>query len=274
MSDSEFVLISSGKNTNLSKSLEYGIMQTNMWNMEEFDGNVKMILNGKALNFNIKINDARCKQDTIFGYPEVAVGKNLMNQDFKGDKEFKISFPARVIDIMNNAIKLSTEFSIINFEPCDLPFNLSYDFWIKDPSSFDMPGEEDYEIMIWLFRNTQKPIGSRTGIEKLRCIMDGKEENVEFSVWVGRGAKWKTITFIMENSNKIKSQSISIFMGDFFKISTKYVENTFLKKSVMGIEFGTEFGNPSKIRTNLEIKLSRLMISINSEDIDLLEYRC
>ncbi|MGP6239256.1 GH12 family glycosyl hydrolase domain-containing protein [Cuniculiplasma sp. SKW4] len=252
----EHILIEAkGREINCSFPTEYGLIQSNMWNLEEMDGFVIISEDEKSLNFNIEIKSGKIKKKTIFGYPEVCVGNNLLGQKFNEKSDIKFQFPVKLKDILEKNINLLTKFSIEDYAPSDLPFNISYDFWIKKDMDIRMPNSEEYEIMIWVFKNKQRPIGEKMGNTSIQCKIEGNYEECKFDLWYGSASQWKTITFTVDESSSMSGKRMEIPISQFLLESLKYMNKDSGEMYLMGLELGSEFGNPEHTYTKLQWKL-------------------
>ncbi len=261
-----------GIKLNQSEKLKYSIIQTNAWNATGIKGVINLSKKGSELLSSININDIELKQRTIFAYPEVALGCNLMGDRFNDDLKKIIDFPIDLDEVIKLNIKLGTAFEIISHEPNELPFNVSYDFWIRrDINKHDHPEEHDCEIMIWLFRNEQKPIGIYSGDVVLKCKINGRDDYVKFSQWVGKGARWLTISYIIDPEWQKEKCNIEIPLSNFLAHSRDKMDQPMEKKYLMGIELGSEFGNPDMKKMKLEWKLSSYELFFKEGVFNLLE---
>ena len=264
---------SEGEIKHASFPVKYGIIQTNMWNTNKIYGNVQIFFGRDFMRTKIEIKDVDLKQMTIFGYPEYAIGYNLMSSAFNPAATKLIHFPMTIEKFIGMDLKLYTKFSIKSFHPSELPFNISYDFWIRhDKEKKDHPEESDYEIMIWLYRQIQSPIGKIHGYTDIYCKVNGKTEILKFSIWIGRGARWLTISFVMESEKQSKDSDIEIPVSKFMELSKKYMENPDGDQWIMGIELGSEFGDKDHLKMGLDWILERYEIRDRLK-VDLLDFK-
>ena len=260
------------KDTNVVDKLKYAVIQTNVWNATQIDGFIEVSSEMDKMDTHVKVNDIELKQRTIFAYPEIAIGNNLMNDPFNKSLTEIVSFPIKLETAIKYEIKLRSQFSINLFKPSNLPFNISYDFWIrKNINSHEHPEENDAEIMIWLYRNEQKPIGTYSGDIKVDCLVNGKEQNIKFSQWVGRGNRWLTISYIIDPVDQNEENDIEISLSKFL---AAYLNKIDEKKEIyylLGIELGSEFGNPDEKRMELSWTLGLYKMKFNGSSFDLLK---
>ena len=261
-----------GTKLNQTDTLKYCIIQTNVWNATSINGVINLSLKDSELFSSINIKDIELKQRTIFAYPEVALGCNLMDDRFNDDLKKIIDFPIELDEALKLNIKLKTAFQIISHEPPELPFNVSYDFWIRrDINKHDHPEEHDCEIMIWLYRNEQKPIGKYTGDVVLKCKINGSEEDIKFSQWIGRGGRWLTISYIIDPMWQKEKIDLEIPLSSFLVESRDKMDQPMEKKYLMGMELGSEFGNPGAKKMKLKWKLSSYELIYKEGVFNLLE---
>ncbi|MHB1440652.1 MAG: GH12 family glycosyl hydrolase domain-containing protein [Cuniculiplasma sp.] len=274
MGEQDFILKSEGEITQVSLPVKYGIIQTNMWNVRKIDGTVQILLGRNYMETKIEIESVDLKQKTIFGYPEYAIGHNLMVSPFNPKSIQLISFPLTVEKFIKRDLKLYTKFSTKRFYPSTLPFNISYDFWIRqNKENNDLPGESDCEIMIWLYRHIQYPIGKNEGYVYIDCRVNGKVERFKFFIWIGRGAKWLTISFVMDPEKQKQEISMEIPVSQFMEVSKKLMENSIEEQYIMGIELGSEFGDTDNLKMGLDWVLEEYGMREHSRKVNLLELK-
>ncbi len=256
---------------NSYKEMKYGAIQTNMWNCGSIKGEVSIELFKNEMLTEINLVDASIKQRTIFGYPEIALGLNLMGQHFNENAVKTLEFPMKLSDLMSKDVKMTSEFQIEKVAREDIPFNISYDFWIKnDPLINEVPDKEDCEIMIWLYHSKQHPIGIVVDRIDLECNLNGKKAQIPVDIWKGRGARWLTISLLFDRKLVPNNAEISFELRDVFRIAQSFMENQELGQFLMGVELGTEFGDPDSRETSLAWKLKKYLIETEGKEYNIL----
>ena len=275
MEDNNTIIEANGREINCSFPIKYGLIQSNMWNLDEMDGYLNISKIQDSLNFNVKIDKAKPKKRTIFGYPEICVGNNLMGQRFNERSDINGKFPSNLKDLLERDVRLLTNFSIDQFAPLTLPFNISYDFWIRRELKLRMPDQDEYEIMIWMHKNKQKPIGEKKNSITIPCKIEGEYQEFNFDVWYGSAAQWKTITFTTEEDNPFVGMRTEISINEFFRESMKHMgreRKDYDELYLMGLELGSEFGDPDKIIAELIWTLKEYKLIYEKETLNLLEF--
>ncbi|MCL5665578.1 MAG: hypothetical protein M1315_01925 [Candidatus Thermoplasmatota archaeon] len=236
------------------KPMMYGSVCTNLWNLNSATGSVEIFGNrNECISFRIDLNDIQLKRNTITGYPEICYGSSLVSKPFNPSGTGCFSFPVSLLSLMDQKAEIVISYEIRQYFPSVLPFNLSLDIWIlSDPREGKMPGDNDLELMIWIYRHIQTPIGKMERKLLSSADIDGTKRDVEWSVWSGKGNEWKTVSYIIDESFQREKNRVRIdlnaFLGDLHADEHKYM--------VMGVEFGSEFGSPDlpgqKLQWNLK----------------------
>ncbi len=272
MTDRKIKIWSSGNNLNSYSTIKYGAIQTNMWNCNSINGEVSIELDNNVLITDVNLTDADIKQRTIFGYPEITLGLSLMGQSFNKTAKKTLDFPMKLSSLINENIKMVTDFQIDDSSKNELIFNISYDFWIKrDPLIRNRPESDDCEIMIWIYHSKQRPIGVIVDRFNLDCNLNGKKTQIPVDIWKGRGARWLTISFLFDRDMVPESAEISFELKDIFRVAINFMENTDPGQFLMGIELGTEFGNPDSRSTLLHWKLKKYIIENGKKKYNILK---
>lgn len=230
---------------------------TNLWNLSSFKGKISIGKVGKSINTSVDIHDIKTKRNTIFAYPEVMLGRNLVGREVNTLSKPKIIFPIKVETLLSKDFYLDMGFKINKTTIEEMPFNISFDFWLKqDPNSDDMPKNGDIEVMIWMYRHLQKPIGVSERLAIIKSNSD-RDSKTKWEIYEGTGNVWETISFIIDNKSQKRHNVFHINLKDFLNAVAAVSHNKISELYLMGIELGSEFGTP-------ELKVAQIDWDITS----------
>lgn len=264
-----YIIGNSIDNKNVLK-LKFGSASTNLWNLESSDGYVKLCKNDKnKFAINVNLDNIKLLRQTIVGYPEIAYGINLISKPFGNQANF-LKFPIKADKIIDEKLYVNISYKILSKVPENLPMNISIDLWLENnPVEGNKPDNKDLEIMIWLYRYTQKPIGNLINETKYDDI-DSSNNIDRWEVWSGNGNIWKTISYVACYKNEINENSINLPLYKFIDNSKSIFEFNLSEYNQMGIELGCEFGNNNFKSSKIEIEIDKFSISTDNKTIEII----
>jgi hypothetical protein len=210
---------------------QWGIYDTN----REASGSWQKCYKNSSGKYSVEYNlwTANQANDIVLGYPSILNGWHYGQVN---PSNGKCGFPVRIYD--NKKIMTSWSVSHENWGNWEC-LNSAYDIWIGQVDKTN-PSSPDTEVMIWLYRQNQSPIGSR-------YYKNGKAVSVYFwgatwdvyASWPGQSGNpgWTVFSFL-RTSNTLSASNVNI--SDFIYWLWKTENLLDGRKYIVGVEAGQE----------------------------------
>ncbi|WP_048062668.1 hypothetical protein [Caldivirga maquilingensis] len=252
------------RNTYPMISLGYINITPNLWNLNtaSSSGYASMVYDASQGALYIHVNFTKVylnQQVGVAAYSEFIYGYKpwgTLTSEAGG-----FNFPVKLTEL--GSLLSFINYSLISYSPQVAIFDWAYDLWLTtSPNLTNGPQPGDVEVMIWLYYHLQQPAGFPVANVTVPIWVNGSLVNETFEVWIGspqiEPGTHAIVSF--RPTNPIPRGLVGVNVTKFLQLAVNYLVTlypsywnyTYLEsKYLNGIEFGSEWGNPSTYNITL-----------------------
>jgi len=216
----------------------------NLWAIESAKGSVSVYYSA-AGRIVTRANIYAIKGD-FGGYPEVFYGRKPFGLNAPYANGQSVVFPRKVWEM--SRLICTVDYNLISSK---MGGNIAYDLWLTN-EAFPSSPSGGVEVMIWLWRRSQIPLGIYTG--SVYFLVN--DFPMRFSIYVGKASGWDVVSILLDDRRMIQKGTVKLNLIDFIGYGLRKLGRSG-ELYLQGIEFGTEFTNADQL---FEFTLSKFMI--------------
>lgn len=224
-----------------------GIAQGNPWNTTSANGSIVLCNENLGLQAVIGLNSIDYAKPGPAGYAEAAFGKNYEDNSFCIQTCPVGPFPLSYASLSKDVPVVQAAYTTTSILSNSMPFDWGLDLWMeKQPSAGIPPNKStDTEILIEPYNNGLAPPGCSLTTTLVTTIKwDGTSTPSTWRVCddVG-GAGVNLTTFVLKSPRQSFSATVALPLLPFVNEASKVSGLDLTQNVLMGVEFGTEYGN-------------------------------
>jgi len=234
-----------------------------LWNLESYQGKAYLEYRDGKVEFSCDMKRPVILDPMkwVWAYPEVYYGYKPWAK--RGISQDTLPLPKILRSI--SEFWLEVEYNISS--PKWLSINMALDSWFTKQKYPTSVGNNDVEVMIWLYYHALRPAGRKIAEFTLPVVVSNSEIQKKWEVWYQQ-MDWDYLAFRMKEpikEGKVRLPVWRIFQ-EASKILSKISGNTknLNELYLEDLELGSEFGSPYIPKAMLKWYISRFKILTDS----------
>ncbi|MGC9227651.1 hypothetical protein [Caldivirga sp.] len=261
---SNVIVVGNTSSQYVSAPLGYALFFTNLWDMGSGTAGKTILMYNAAEGTayfiqNYTFIKPTYSYDVTLGYPAIFYGHSQWGGLYPKMSPL-LMLPAQVISLPG--IWAYVNYSVVNFTPSSLQFDLSLQVWLgATPNETSGPQPGDLEIIIYYYTHNMAPGGSQVGTITVPTFVNGSIVNENWQVWVyyGGSSMWTIVWFVpsINQPSGYVGLNITGMLYDLFNILTtnwplQWNFTGLLNFYVYNIQLGNDFGTSTQLSNVFE----------------------
>jgi len=228
--------------------LTNGVATGSPWNVTSADGTLVQCYQNAQLTTTIGLSNLSYQNPGPAGYAEIAFGDSYKDMPSCIATCSTAPFPLRASTVSSDAYSVQVSYATTSTNSDATPYDWGMDLWLeRSPSRGAAPkSSTDAEILIEPYNNGLQPPGCPLTPDLFTTTIqwNGASTPSSWSVCVGPGgAGISLVTFELMSPSQSSTGNLSVPLAPFIAAASSASGLHLTSNHLMGIEFGTEYGN-------------------------------